>query len=252
MRERIRRPRAALPRTKGSPRRRPGELHVIRDFDRAYSLLHPVRRKMLELLSEPLSSAGIAHRLRLPRQKVNYHIKEMARAKLLIPAGRLRKRRFYEQCYVASAKAYVLSPELLGKLAADAGVTPDRFSAAHLLGLGAQMQMEVSRGLELATKSGKRIATLSLNCEMRFTSPEQRAEFTKALEKAIVDAIGRHTSPYKLKDGTAAPGRAFRLVLGCYPMVSEKEKDWGGKNDPAGEPAQWKDLAIPLPGGRDD
>ena len=225
MRQRIRRPDTPLPRAKGNPRRRPTGLHVIRDIDRAYSLLHPVRRRILGILNEPASSAGIAHQLRLPRQKVNYHVKEMARTRLLMPAGRKRKRRFYEQCYVASAKAYVLSPELLGKLAADASVTPDRFSAAYLLGLGAQMQKEVSRALELASRAGKRVATLSLNTELRFTSPRQRAAFTRALERAIVDVIGRHTSPHKLRDGSPAPGRAFRLVLGCYPIPSEKGKD---------------------------
>jgi hypothetical protein len=247
MKTRIRRPRAVLPRRKGNPRLRPTGLHVIRDFDRAYSLLHPVRRKMLEILTEPMSSAGIAHRMRLPRQKVNYHMKEMARARLLLPAGRLRKRRFYEQCYVASAKAYVISPEVLGKLAADSRVTRDRFSAAYLLGLGAQMQKEVSRALEQATKAGKKMATMSLNSELRFTSAEQREEFTKALEKAIVELIGRHTSPYKKADGSPAAGRAFRLVLGCYPVALDKE--WSGKSDPAGEPpTRWKDMVIPLPG----
>ena len=191
MLHRTRRPRAALPRTKGNPRRRPLGLHIIRDLDRAYSLLHPVRRRILEMLSEPESSAGISHRLKLPRQKVNYHVKEMARTRLLLPAGRKRKRRFYEQCYVASAKAYVLSPELLGKLAADAGTMPDRLSAGHLLGLAAQMQKEVNRAMDL-TPGGKKVATLSLNGEVRFTSAEQRAGFTRALEKAIVDVVGKH------------------------------------------------------------
>ena len=251
MLHRTRRPRAALPRTKGNPRRRPLGLHIIRDLDRAYSLLHPVRRRILEMLSEPESSAGISHRLKLPRQKVNYHVKEMARTRLLLPAGRKRKRRFYEQCYVASAKAYVLSPELLGKLAADAGTMPDRLSAGHLLGLAAQMQKEVNRAMDL-TPGGKKVATLSLNGEVRFTSAEQRAGFTRALEKAIVDVVGKHTSPFQLKDGSPAPGRAFRIVLGCYPIAAEKDKEWRGKDDPATEPGGWKDVAITLPGGRVD
>ena len=203
------------------------------------------------MLREPESSAGISHRLKLPRQKVNYHVKEMARTRLLVPAGRKRKRRFYEQCYVASAKAYVLSPELLGKLAADARTMPDRLSAAYLLGLAAQMQKEVNRAIDL-TPGGKKVATLSLNGEVRFTSAEQRAGFTRALEKAIVDVVGKHTSPFQLKDGSPAPGRAFRLVLGCYPLAAETEKAWRRKDDPATEPGGWKDVAIPLPGGRVD
>lgn len=249
MRRRIpRRPRAALHRNRGRPSRRPLGLHIIRDFDRAYSLLHPVRRRILEIAKVPRSSAEIAHELKLERQKVNYHVKDMARARLLIPAGRKSKRRFYEQRYVASAKAYVLSPELLGKLGADAGVTPDRFSAAYLMGLSAQMQKEIARALDLAMRAGKKVATLSVNTEVRFTSVEQRAEFTRALERAIGSVLRRHTSPHKLADGSPAQGWAFRLVLGCYPIASKKEEeDWREKGDPAGEKAGWKDLALPLP-----
>src|SRR3989454_5459363 len=228
MLHRTRRPRAALPRTKGNPRRRPLGLHIIRDLDRAYSLLHPVRRRILEMLSEPESSAGISHRLKLPRQKVNYHVKEMARTRLLLPAGRKRKRRFYEQCYVASAKAYVLSPELLGKLAADAGTMPDRLSAGHLQGLAAQMQKEVNRAMDL-TPGGKKVATLSLNREVRFTSAEQRAGFTRALEKAIVDVVGKHTSPFQLKDGSPAPGGRSALFWGAIRLRRRRRKHGGGR-----------------------
>lgn len=253
MMRRIRRPHSPLPRNRGTARRRPLGLHVVNDFDRAYSLLHPVRRRILEMLREPMSSAGIAQRLKLPRQKVNYHVKEMARTRLLWPAGRKRKRRYHEQCYVASAKAYVLSPELLGKLSADTGITADRLSAGYLLGLGAQMQKELSYALEMARRAGKTVATLSVNTEIRFTSTEQRAEFTKALEKAIVGVVGKHTSPFKKADGSPGAGRAFRLVVGCYPFaVTDKEKDWSGKSDPAGEKAGWKDLSLPLRGGRDE
>src|SRR3989442_9945629 len=208
---RTRRPRAEVPRPKGNPRRRPLGLPIIRDLDRAYSLLHPVRRRILEMLREPESSAGISHRLKLPRQKVNYHVKEMARTHLLVPAGRKRKRRFYEQCYVASAKAYVLSPELLGRLAADAGTMPDRLSAGDLLGLAAQMQKEGNRAMDL-TPGGKKVATLSLNGEVRFTSADQGEGFTRAPEKATVAVGGEHTRPVELETGSPAPGPPFATL----------------------------------------
>ena len=125
----------------------------------------------------------------------------------------------------------------------------DRLSAGYLLGLGTQMQKELSHALNMATKAGKKVATLSMNTEIRFTSPEQRAGFTKALEKAIVGIVARHTSPFKKADGSPAQGRAFRLVLGCYPFAAtEKERDWSGRSDPAGEKADWKDLTLPLKG----
>src|SRR3989441_4073708 len=173
----------------------------------------------------------------------------MARTRLLLPAGRKRKRRFYEQCYVASAKAYVLSPELLGRLAADAGTMPDRLSAGHLLGLAAQMQKEVNRAMDL-TPGGKKVATLSLNGEVRFTSADQRVGFTRALEKAIVDVVGKHTSPFQLKDGSPAPGRAFRIVLGCYPIAAENDNEWRGERETGPQAGGWKDVAASPPGRR--
>lgn len=132
-------------------------------------------------------------------------------------------RRMYEQCYVATAQGYIFSPELLGKVAADPTQVADHFSAAYLLGLASKIQTELGRALELSDKAGKRLATLSINTELRFTSPEQRAAFTEELNRAIVSVVGRHSSPYVNADGAPASRRPFRLVLGCYPIPPEKE-----------------------------
>src|SRR5215831_7322104 len=73
---------------------RPGSLSLVREQTPAYSLLHPIRRRILALLREPDSASGVARRLGLPRQLVNYHVGEMARAQLLVPAGRRPRRNF--------------------------------------------------------------------------------------------------------------------------------------------------------------
>ncbi len=215
-----------------NPRLEPAAVHVVSDPARAGSLLQPLRRRILAALTEPDSAAGIARRMRLPRQYVNYHVRALARARLLAPAGRRKRRRFYDQCYVATARAYVLSPELLGKLAADPKIAADRFSAAHLLALSAQMQTELGRALHFSAEAGKRLATLSMNTELRFTSPEQRAEFTRELERAVLDAVARHSAPFKNVDGTAAAGRPFRLLLGCYPIPPEDNASRSAKKTP--------------------
>ena len=186
-------------------------------------LYHPIRVRILEALLEPDSATGIARRMKLPRQTVNYHVRQLARARLLARAGRRKRRRMFEQCYVATAQGYIFSPELLGKVAADPRQVADHFSAAYLLGLASKIQTELGRALELSDKAGKRLATLSINTELRFTSPEQRAAFTEELNRAIVSVVGRHSSPYVNADGAPASGRPFRLVLGCYPIPPEKE-----------------------------
>jgi len=188
----------------------------------AVLLYHPLRMRILTALLEPDSAAGLARRMNLPRQTVNYHVRELAKARLLSRAGRRKRRRMYEQCYVATARGYIFSPELLGKLAADPAQVADRFSAAYLLGLASKLQSELARAIELSEKAAKRLATLSINTELRFTSAEQRAAFTEDIQRAIVDVVGRRSSPYQNADGSAAEGRPFRLVLGCYPILPEQ------------------------------
>jgi DNA-binding transcriptional ArsR family regulator len=199
-------------------------LDLLREPAQAAILLHhPLRLKILAALLEPDSATGVARRMKLPRQTVNYHVRELARARLLARAGRRRRRHLFEQCYVATARGYVLSPELLGNLAADPAQVADTLSAEYLLGLTSKLQSELARSAELAAAAGKRLATLSINTELRFTSPEQRAAFTEELQRSIIEVAGRHSSPFSNADGSAAAGRPFRLVVGCYPIPPAKD-----------------------------
>jgi DNA-binding transcriptional ArsR family regulator len=201
-------------------------LDLVREPAQAAVLLHhPLRLRILAALLEPDSAAGVARRMKLPRQTVNYHVRELARARFLARAGRRRRRHLFEQCYVATARGYVLSPELLGKLAADPAQVADTLSAKYLLGLASKLQSELARSAELAAAAGKRLATLSINTELRFTSPDQRATFTRELQRAIVEVAARHSSPFTKADGSAAEGRPFRLVVGCYPIPPAKDPE---------------------------
>jgi DNA-binding transcriptional ArsR family regulator len=207
---------------------------LVREPAQAAILLHhPLRLKILAALLEPDSATGVARRMKLPRQTVNYHVRELARARLLARAGRRRRRHLFEQCYVATARGYILSPELLGQLAADPAQVADTFSAKYLLGLASKLQSELARSAQLAAAAGKRLATLSINTELRFTSPEQRAAFTQELQRSIIEVAGRHSSPFTKADGSAAEGRPFRLVVGCYPIPPARDLEF--RPQPANE-----------------
>lgn len=212
-------------------------LSLVRSSRQAASLLHhPLRRRILASLRAPDSAASVARRLSLPRQTVNYHVRELAKSRLLLRAGRRRKRQFYEQCYVASARAYLLSPEILGELGADSSVTQDRFSSAFLLGLAGQIQSELGRVAALAEESGKSIATFSLNATLRFTSAAQRAAFAAELERSILNVVARHSSPTLKPDGSRGEGRAFRLAVGCYPIEENSVAARAKESNPSKEP----------------
>ena len=184
-------------------------------------LLHPLRLKLIGVLREPASATEAALRLGLPRQRVNYHVRALARAGFLRKAGRQRKRNMVEQRYVATARGYVLAPEVLGPVGASAGAVEDALSASYLLALTARTQSELLRSVRAAQAAGKRLATLGLESALRFESAEQRAAFTQALEQALVNVLARHTAPDSRDGGVPGPGRRYRLVLGCYPLADE-------------------------------
>ncbi len=200
------------------------DLESVGNRQRAGALLHPLRQRVLSLSKEPASASELARRLGLPRQRVNYHVRKLEAAGFLRPAGRARKGNMIEHKYVATARAYVLSPGLLGPVGADWRDIADTASADYLLALAEQVRSDVGRAAEEAETDGKRIATLSLKSQFRFDSPGQRSEFANAVRTAVVDVIARHSSPNRLENGRPGKGKPFRLVLACYPLAAEPDE----------------------------
>ncbi len=198
---------------------------LVAEMPRAAALLHPLRLRILESLREPDSAAGVARRLRIPRQKVNYHMRELARTHFLERAGQRRRRNMIERRYRTTARGYILSPELLGQLGLSLPQTEDAFSAAYLLGFLALAQSELGRASREAAEQNKRLTTLSVTSELRFESVEQRAKFADHLRTAVVEIMGRYASPYALDDGSPGSGRPYRLILGCYPIPPKQKGD---------------------------
>jgi biotin operon repressor len=193
----------------------PVPLAVVAEAARAGQLLKPLRLKILAEAREPHSAAAIAARLGLPRQKVNYHVRELARAGFLRRAGRQRKRGLTEQKYVVTAQAFLFGAGVLGPMSADMAPAGDKMTAAYLLMLAAQMQREAGIAWRDAHASGKSLPVLSIDAELYFSTGEERAQFARALAQAVTEIVGRHSVPA----GAARSGaRPYRLVLGCYPL----------------------------------
>jgi DNA-binding transcriptional ArsR family regulator len=199
------------------------DLESVGSARRASALLHPLRTRLLSLARQPASATELARRLGLPRQRVNYHVRALERAGFLKAAGRRRRRNLIEQRYVATARSYVLSPSLLGPLAADWRAIEDTASADYMLALAEQVRSDVTVASEQARGEGKPLATLSVKSQFRFQTPAQRAEFAAEVRRALVEVIARHSSPNRLEDGRTGRGRPYRLVLACYPVPAEVE-----------------------------
>lgn len=155
----------------------------------------------------------------LPAQKVNYHVRTLVDAGLLVPAGERRRRNLVEKRYRATARSYVLLPRVLGAMSAADTRVADAFSATHLLQLTATLQAELGDALAEGRERDVPVPTLSLDAEVRFHSADQRAAFAQAVQQAFTEAIAQFTEPAVEPDGQPAPGRPYRLVLGCYPLA---------------------------------
>lgn len=199
-----------------------GGIHCITDLAQATEILNPLRLEILRLAREPVSASELSPQLNLSRQRLNYHVRRLARSGFLRKAGRRRRRNMIEQRYVASARAFLLSPELLGAVGADWRRVEDAASADYLLALCCQMESDVIRVWRQAQKSGKRVATLSLKSQFRFEDAQQREMFTRALQEVVVRVVTEHTSPNLQPDGAPSAGRPYRLVLGCYPYLPQE------------------------------
>lgn len=183
------------------------------------ALLHPLRATLLRELRKPDSAAGLARRLDLPRQKLNYHIRQLEDAGLVELVETRRRGNCTERILRATARSYLISPGVLGELAADPEQVEDRFSSAYLASLAGSVLDDLAQLRRRANEAGKRLPTLALHSEVRFASQQEQNAFAEELAAAIARLVGRY------HDETAEGGRTFRLVTGAYPRPREPGSD---------------------------
>lgn len=189
------------------------DVHVIDDPATAAAALDPIRARILAELGEPLSAAALASRVGLARQKVNYHLRMLEEHGLVRLAEERKWGGLTERLLVATAASYVVSPNAMGpaSLKADHGRL-DKLSANYLVALGARMVREVGALVQRARDTGKRLATLSIDSEIRFRNAAERAAFTEELGEAIQSLVAKY------HDASAPGGRAHRLVVVAHPL----------------------------------
>ena len=196
------------------------DLRVIDDPASASVALDPVRSRLLSELRTPASAATLAGRMGLPRQKVNYHLRTLEKHGLVRMDSKKRWGGLTERRLVASASSYVVSPGALGPAAADPARGMDRLSASYLVALAARVVREVGQLLRKSEEHNKRLATLSIDTEVRFRSAEDRAAFSSELAAAVAGLVSRY------HDESAPGGRRHRLIMGAYPTPGQaKEKE---------------------------
>jgi DNA-binding transcriptional ArsR family regulator len=196
------------------------DLRVIDDPASASVALDPVRSRLLSELRTPASAATLAGRMGLPRQRVNYHLRTLEVHGLVRVDSKKRWGGLTERRLVATASAYVVSPGALGPVAVDPARVMDRLSASYLVALAARVIREIGQLFRKSEEVNKRLATLSIDTEVRFRSAEERAAFSSELTAAVAALVARY------HDESAPGGRRHRLIVGAYPMPGQsKEKE---------------------------
>jgi DNA-binding transcriptional ArsR family regulator len=187
-------------------------LRVLRDTRHVVALLRGPRHEILRHLAEPDSSSGLARRLGVPRQRLNYHLRALEKDGLVEFVEERRKGNCVERIVRASARAFVISPETLGELGAGAEKELDRASAAFQIATAARSIREVSTLESVAAESGKRLVTLTLDTEIRFADARSRAAFATELADALAALLVRHHAP------DSPDGRSYRLTAFVHPI----------------------------------
>jgi DNA-binding transcriptional ArsR family regulator len=167
-----------------------------------------MRVQILEALREPASAAAVARSIGHPRQKVNYHLKELESAGLIELVGERRVGNFVESLYRAVARTFLVSPEV-----AWAGERrPEALRSQHSLGtlvlLGERLQRDAAALLDRAAFDGEQIASASVVAEARFEDEGQREQFMTEYLSATSELLKKYG-----KKG----GAAYRVVLAAYP-----------------------------------
>jgi len=230
-------------RTPQNPAVRP--LDVIRRPEAAAAVLQPLRQRLLGELAEPQSASGLARRLGIPRQKLNYHLRELESEGLVELVESRRRGNCTERVVRATARSYLISPEALGALGSRPEQIRDRLSAAFLIATAGRAVQELGELQAGADRAGQRLATLTLTSDVRFASAETRNAFAEELATALARLAAKY------HDEGAPEGRTFRFFVGGYPAPRERSSAAGGQSVP-GEPEATISSLGPGADRRDD
>lgn len=190
-------------------------IRVVRGRSQAASLLHRTKRDLLRLLGEPDTAAGLARKLGTSRQRLGYHLRQLEREGLIECVEERRNGNCLERVVRATARSFVISPEALGQLGEAPEAAMDRFSAAYLLGSAARALRDVGALEARARSQGKRLATLTVESEIRFATPDARAAFASELTTMLAQLTARY------HDERGAEGRSYRLTVMAHPVLED-------------------------------
>jgi DNA-binding transcriptional ArsR family regulator len=185
---------------------------VLDSSEQLAAITHPTRLRVLDALRAPDSAAGVARQLGEPRQRINHHVRELAKAGLLVEAGERRKGNFVEQLYESAAGTFVVSPRLTWGDGARLRAIADQVALQHLVDVGERLQRDAAVLLDRAAFDGDQIPAVAVEATVRFADADARAAFLDAYLALTARLIEQHA---------ATDGDAFTVALVAHPSTKE-------------------------------
>jgi DNA-binding transcriptional ArsR family regulator len=187
----------------------------IDDLAQATVLMKPARLDVLRRMATETTCNELAAALGSSPQKVYYHVKALEQAGLVERVSERKVRGTHEGIYRAKARAYWLSPNLVGHLGGERA-TRDHASLGYLISLAEEVQEDVGR---LAGHAGDdEVPSLGVSARIELKDAADRAAFMKDVQRTF-ESLARK---YGATGG--AKGSAYKIALACYPAASR-----GGK-----------------------
>ena len=181
-------------------------VRIVHEGETAAALLQPVRIQVLQRLGEPGSATSLAGALGLPRQQVNYHLRELERVGLVEFVEERRRGNCVERLYRAVAESFVIAPDAVGGLKPDPASARDRGSSDYLVALGAQLIDDIGHLRDVR----QRVPTLAVETSLRFTNDASRAAFAEELSRTLAILASKYHD-----EGSG--NEAYRLMCAVHP-----------------------------------
>ena len=185
-------------------------IRSLSDPEQLQALSHSTRVAILEVLRKPMSAASVARELGQPRQRINYHLKELARVGLVEAVEERRKGNFIETLYRSVARSFVVSPQVAWSNPRRLEALRRQHSLGTLVEMGERLQADAAVLLDRAAYDGEEIASAGVTAEARFATEADRAAFLDAFLRSTRELLEEHGS----KDG-----EPFRAVFAVYPRT---------------------------------
>src|SRR5439155_3947911 len=156
------------------------ELLSIDDVEHAAALMKPVRLDVLRRMAEETTCTEVAALLGTTPQKIHYHVKALENAGLVEKVAERKVRGILEGIYRAKARAYWLSPRLVGQLGGPRR-SADQASLGYLIQLAEEVQDDVAT---LAVMQGdeEHVPSLGLSAQVVLRDAAERAAFLRDVQ----------------------------------------------------------------------